>query len=59
MSEESFEQLLNENGTVYAVQDGTGLYHRYECDKMAGWSTAFSLEKAIGLGFQPCPECCN
>lgn len=45
--------------TVYAVQDGSGIYHRSFCSGLVGSRTAFSLEQAKGLGFQPCPNCCG
>ena len=43
---------------VFVENDGTGLFHRYGCDRFAGktfW--AYSRRLAESAGYSPCPHC--
>lgn len=45
---------------VFIEDDGTNLYHKYQCHKFVGngfW--AFNVEAATGEGYSPCPLCCD
>lgn len=45
---------------VLVEDDGTKLYHKYDCDnlpKKSFW--AFNTEAAKGNGYKPCPICCG
>lgn len=45
---------------VFVENDGTDLYHKYECDKFKGedfW--AYNIEQAIWRDYKPCPLCCE
>ena len=45
---------------VFIENDGSELYHKYECDKFLGddwW--AHNVEYAEYLGYESCPKCCK
>lgn len=45
---------------VFVEDDGTDLYHKYQCYKFVGdgfW--AFNINAAIENGYSPCPNCCD
>lgn len=45
---------------VFIENDGSNLYHKYECDKFVGddcW--AHNVEYAEYIGYKPCPKCCK
>ena len=45
---------------VFVEDDGTDLYHKYECDKFKGddfW--AFNVDQAISRDYKPCSICCD
>ena len=45
---------------VFVEDDGTDLYHKYECDKFKGddfW--AFNVDQAISRDYKPCSACCD
>ena len=45
---------------VFIEDDGTNLYHKYDCYKFLGnncW--AHNTEYAKYLGYKPCPLCCD
>jgi cell division protein FtsB len=45
---------------VFVENDGTNLYHKYECDKFLGedfW--AYNVEQAIWRDYKPCHLCCD
>jgi hypothetical protein len=45
---------------VFVEDDGTNLYHKYECDKFKGdYFWAYNTDQAIDIGYVPCPRCCQ
>lgn len=45
---------------VFVEDDGTNLYHKYECDKFKGdYFWAYNTDQAIDIGYEPCPRCCE
>ena len=49
---------LLDSWVVFVENDGTQLYHKYECNKFVGddcW--AHNIEYAEYLGYKPCPLC--
>ena len=43
---------------VFVEDDGTKLYHKYDCSKFVADSFwAYNVEAAEGKGFKPCPRC--
>ena len=51
--------FFDEN-VVFIEDDGTNLYHKYDCTKFVGNSYwAHNIEYAEYLGCTPCPSCCD
>ena len=51
--------LIN-SSIVFIEDDGTNLYHKYECEKFVGnYWWAHNIEYAEHLGYKSCPLCCN
>lgn len=51
---------LLDTSIVFIEDDGSYLYHRYECRGFLGESWwAHNIEYANYLGFDPCPLCCD
>ena len=51
---------LMDSSVVFIEDDGTNLYHKYECNKFVGndwW--AHNVEYAEYLGYNPCSLCCD
>ena len=51
---------LFDSWIVFIENDGTKLYHKYECNKFIGkdcW--AHNVEYAEYIGYNPCPRCCD
>ena len=51
---------LLDSWIVFVENDGSNLYHKYECNKFVGndcW--AHNVEYAEYIGYNPCPLCCN
>ena len=49
---------LLDSWVVFVENDGSRLYHKYECNKFVGddcW--AHNIEYAEYLGYKPCPQC--
>ena len=45
---------------VFIEDDGTNLYHHYDCYAFVGNSFwAYNTEAAEGKGYKPCPLCCD
>ena len=45
---------------VFVEDDGTSYYHKYECHRFVGaYFWAYNIEKAIDIGYKPCPICCE
>lgn len=45
---------------VFVEDDGTNLYHKYECNRFTGdnfW--AYNVDQAVSIGYEPCPICCK
>ena len=43
---------------VFIEDDGTDLYHKYECYRFTGnYFWAYNVEAAIGSGYEPCDHC--
>ena len=56
---DSFEKIdFVDEFIVFVEDDGTNLYHKYECFKFKGNSFwAFNVEAAIYEGYTACPYC--
>lgn len=58
---ETFDKMGFYDSTVVFIEDdGTNLYHKYECNKFIGadyW--AHNVEYAEYIGYSPCPRCCD
>ena len=51
---------IMDKSIVFVVDDGTNLYHKYECSKfMARNYWAYNVENAEYLGYEPCSRCCD
>ena len=49
-----------DNHIVVVEDDGTNLYHKYDCYKFLGNSFwAFNTKAAESKGYEPCPLCCD
>ena len=49
-----------DNHIVVVEDDGTNLYHKYDCSKFLGnYFWAFNTEAAKSEGYDPCPLCCD
>ena len=49
-----------DSAVVFIENDGSGLYHKFECEKFKGedyW--VHNVEYAKYIGFSPCPHCCD
>ena len=45
---------------VFVEDDGTKLYHKYDCIKFSKNSFwAFNVEATKNAGYKPCPICCE
>lgn len=45
---------------VFIEDDGTDLYHKYQCSKFVGeYFWAFNVDAALERGALPCPLCCG
>lgn len=54
------EELINfvDDYVVFVEDDGTNLYHKYECYRFKGESFwVYNTEKAVQFDFSPCPKC--
>ena len=51
-------EKLEESQIVFVEDDGTSLYHKFECSKFMGARyRAYKIERAISIGYKPCPDC--
>lgn len=59
-NETNAKMELFDSWIVFIENDGTNLYHKYDCNKFVGadcW--AHNVEYAEINGYSPCPRCCD
>ena len=58
---ETFDKLaFFDEYVVFVEDDGTYLYHKYECSNfVANYFWAYNVEAAIDKGYEACPKCCD
>ena len=58
---ESFNEIaFYDEYVVFVEDDGTNLYHKYDCSKFTGDSFwAFNVDAAKDEGYKPCSRCCD
>ncbi len=56
-SHKTLSRFVNDY-VVFVEDDGTYYYHKFECYKFKGnYFWAYNTEKAVQLGYSPCPYC--
>ena len=49
-----------DNNVVFIEDDGSNLYHKYDCYKFKGYSYwVHNVEYAVYRGYKPCSTCCD